>query len=102
MVGFVLLVSRRARTLLRIKLREGKDAAVGICAAALGQMARKNANKEKILALLRERGEMGNEDIREELGISRRSVARYMDELEEENRVEQAGDIGRGVIYRPK
>jgi len=96
-VGFVLLVSRRAR-----------ETAVGVCASALDRTVRKNSNKEKALTFLRERarstssgqGEAGNEEIREYLDVSRQSVARYMTELEREGKVEQIGDIGRGVIYR--
>ena len=71
MVGFVLLISRRAR-----------EEAAGICEIALGQTAKKNANKERVLVLLRERDpstssgykELSNSDIREALGIARRSI----------------------------
>jgi len=90
-VGFVLLVSRRAR-----------ETAVGVCATVLDRTVRKNSNKEKALTFLREKREAGNEEIREYLGVSRQSVARYMTELEREDKVEQVGDIGRGVTYRPK
>ena len=90
-VGFALLVSRRAR-----------ETAVGGCAIALDRTVRKNSNKEKALAFLRERGDAGNEEIREHLDVSRQSVARYMTELEQEGKVEQVGDIGRGVVYRLK
>ncbi|MBI2064642.1 MAG: winged helix-turn-helix transcriptional regulator [Candidatus Yanofskybacteria bacterium] len=69
---------------------------------ALGQTARKNTNREKVLALLRGKGELSNSEIREALGVVRRSVARYMTELEKERKVEQVGKTGRGVIYRVK
>lgn len=85
----VLLLSRRAR-----------ETTIGICAAAIGQDAKKRENKEKILALLTERGSANNHDIRETLGISERSVVRYMDELEREDKVKQVGNTGRGVLYR--
>ena len=90
-VGFVLLVSKRAR-----------QEAAGICEVALGQTARKNANKERVLALLREKGELSNSDIREVLGVGRTSAVRYLDELEKEGKVEQIGEGGRGVVYRLK
>ena len=90
-VGFVLLVSRRVR-----------ETAVGVCVSALDRTVRKNSNKEKALVFLRERGEIDNEEIREHLGVSRQSVVRYMTELEREGKVEQVGDIGRGVVYRLK
>ncbi|MDD5071784.1 MAG: winged helix-turn-helix transcriptional regulator [Patescibacteria group bacterium] len=82
--------------------RKGREAAVGICAAAIGQDAKKRENKEKTEALLKERGSLSNSDIREALGISDRSVIRYMDELEKEGKVEQVGSTGRGVVYRLK
>ncbi|HXK41090.1 MAG TPA: SelB C-terminal domain-containing protein [Candidatus Paceibacterota bacterium] len=88
-VGFVLLVSKRAR-----------EEVAGICEVALGQTAKKNANKERAVVLLREKGELSNSEIREALGVSRRSAARYLDELEAEGKVEQVGNIGRSVVYR--
>ena len=51
--------------------RRGREAAVGICATALDQTVRKNANKEKALAFIREKGNANNEEIREHLGVSR-------------------------------
>ena len=62
----------------------------------------KNQNKKKILSLFKSRTELSNSDIQDSLGFSDRSVVRYMDELEAEGKVEQVGDIGRGVIYRLK
>ena len=91
LVIIALLLSQRTR-----------EAAVGICATALDQTTRKNSNKEKALAFLREKKEASNEEIRERLGVSRRTAVRYLDMLEKEGKVEQVGDIGRGVIYRLK
>lgn len=82
--------------------RKSRDTVVGICATALGLDAKKRERKEKTLELLKERGELSNADIREALGISERSVVRYMDELEREGKVEQMGSTGRGVMYRLK
>ena len=90
-IGLVLIFSRSAR-----------QKVVGICKVALGQTARKQENKEKVLELLQERGELSNSDIREVLGVSPRTAVDYMDELEEEGKVEQVGDIGQGVVYRLK
>jgi len=75
---------------------------VGICAAALDQTVRKNANKQKVIALLQEKGESSNSDLREALGLTERTVTRYMEELERQGRVEQVGDTGRNVTYRLK
>lgn len=72
----------------------------GICTYALDQTVRKSGNKARILALLAERGELGNTDIRKVLGISRTSAVRYMDELEREGKVIQIGKTGQAVVYR--
>lgn len=82
--------------------KKTREQVVGIYSSALDQTVRKNSNKEKILALIRERKEASNSDIREALGVSERSVVRYMDELEREGRVKQIGNTGRGVLYRLK
>jgi len=102
-IGIVLLVAVRP---VRVKVGQGVSKAgrgvVGICQVALEQTMRKQTNKQKALALLENGRELGNEEIREELGVSRQSVGRYMNELEKEGKVEQVGDSGRGVTYRLK
>ncbi|MCR4279689.1 MAG: winged helix-turn-helix domain-containing protein [Candidatus Zambryskibacteria bacterium] len=88
--------------------KRGRESAVGICATALdrfdklttSQTVRKNANKEKILELLQVQSELSNNDIRDALKVSERTVVNYMDELEQEGRVVQDGSTGRGVVYR--
>ena len=79
--------------------RKGREVAGGICAAALDQTVRKNANKEKALEFVQGKGEASNEEIREHLGVSRRSVVRYLDALEREGKIRQVGKAGRGVYY---
>lgn len=100
----VVLLTQKGRARLRSGLRRGTAGVRGICAAALGRDAQKHKNKEKILALFSgaKQEELNNEDIRSALGLSRRSVTRYMTELEREGEVEQVGDVGRGVMYRLK
>lgn len=98
----VILLTRKGQARLRARLRRGKETAVGICAVALDQTVRKNANKDRAMAFLQEKNQASNEEIREHLGVSRRTVVRYLDALEREGKVEQVGDIGRGVIYRLK
>lgn len=66
------------------------------------QIKEKEENKKKILEFFQDKKEAGNDEIREYLGIPRRSVARYLDELEKDGQIEQIGGIGRGVIYRLK
>lgn len=102
LVGIAIVVILLTKKTREQVLRPAQDKIVGICATALDQTVRKNANKEKVATLLAEKGELSNSDIREALGISDRSVIRYMDELEREGRVEQVGSTGRGVLYRLK
>lgn len=97
LLALALLASRAGREYGK----RGMRYTVGICAAAIDQAVRKNSNKERIVGLLRER-ELGNAGIREELGVSRQSVTRYLDELEQEGRVEQVGSAGQSVTYRLK
>ncbi len=100
-VLFIVIVLFLSGT-VREKANRGVQNVVGICNIALDRTLKKRNNKQKILEFLKKRGEANNSDIREILGISRRSVARYMEELEKEGDVEQVGDIGRGVVYRIK
>ena len=60
----------------------------------------KNRNLNKIVELLKEKGELANADIRDELGVSARTIVNYMDELESEGVVEQIGDTGRDAKYK--
>ena len=64
------------------------------------QTAKKEGGKERILALMRNGGEIGNDEIRELLGVSRQTATRYMDELEAEGKVRQVGTSGQSVTYR--
>ena len=66
------------------------------------QMAEKEARKEKIMALITERGEVRNNDVEALLGISDASAERYLHELEAEGKITQHGDAGRGVTYTLK
>jgi len=81
--------------------KKSREQVAGICANALDQTVRKSANKEKILGLLSLRS-ASNQDIRQIVGVTERSVVRYMDELEKEGKVVQVGDTGRSVTYRLK
>lgn len=83
---------------------------VGICSTALDQTVRKDANKQKVIALLQEPhstssgqvGGLSNSYLREALKVSDRTITRYMDDLEREGKVEQVGETGRNVTYRLK
>ncbi|MEX1014058.1 MAG: winged helix-turn-helix transcriptional regulator [Candidatus Paceibacterota bacterium] len=62
----------------------------------------KEENLNKILSLLEKEEELSNHDVREMIGVSSRTVVRYMDELEERGQVEQVGERGYGVVYKLK
>ena len=66
------------------------------------QSEEKETNKTKILSLLSDKGELSNEDIRKTINVSSRTVVNYMDELEKEGKVSQAGITGRFTVYRIK
>ena len=84
----------------RQKMKRSGQEIIGVCAVALERSHIKNARKAEVLELLAEHGELGNEDIRQHLGVSARSVVNYMNELEAEGNIQQIGDTGRGVTYR--
>jgi DNA-binding MarR family transcriptional regulator len=71
-------------------------------AQSTDQSERKNRNKQSILILLEQHGSLSNAEIREHLDVSPRTVVNYMDELEQDGKVEQVGYIGQGVVYRLK
>ena len=82
--------------------RTGRKAVSGVCDFAIAQIGKRNAKKKKILELLAEKGKLSNAEVRKVLGVSDRSVVRYMDDLEREGKIEQVGDAGRHVVYRLK
>ena len=84
--------------------QKGREAVVEVCRRAVGgQTKQKTENKEKIMQALKEKTEgVSNKDLREALGVSDRTVIRYMDELEHEGLVEQVGAAGKNVNYRLK
>ncbi|MEK7124537.1 MAG: HTH domain-containing protein [Patescibacteria group bacterium] len=82
--------------------RKMQNRVVNIYTTTFEQTARKEEYKKKALDFIISKGEAGNDEIKDRLGVSRRSVVRYLDELEKEEAIEQVGDVGRGVIYRAK
>lgn len=85
---------------LRRELKETENCGVGIEEFRERQQARKEAAKGEILAALKERGVLKNEEIAELADISSATVVRYMDELEAEGKVSQEGKTGKSVVYR--
>ena len=66
------------------------------------QQKKKEEGKQKILELFREREEIRNDDVERLLGISDASATNYLQELEDEDKIEQIGERGRYVVYREK
>jgi len=75
---------------------------VGICKSSLETITEKEERKQKVLGLFSDKPELSNADIREILGVSGRTVVRYMDELEQEGKVKQIGEVGYAVRYSLK
>ncbi len=97
LVGVLILII--AVLLVLLFSRQVREQAVGICNFTMEQSVKKSQNKQKILSLFEKEKSLSNEEIRDALGVSYRSVTRYMDDLEEEGKVRQIGETGRGVVY---
>ena len=63
--------------------------------------ARTNKRKAKILALAGKQGRITNDDVEDMFCISDSTARRYLNELEEEGKLNQIGTTGRGVHYTP-
>ncbi len=66
------------------------------------QQSEKQARKARILELLREKGNITNDDIEQPLGISHSTAANYLHELVQEGKIERVGERGRFVSYHLK
>jgi predicted HTH transcriptional regulator len=75
---------------------------IGIATYVAKQKNEKEARKEKILEMIREKGNVTNNDIETVLGVSDASATNYLQELEREDKIEQVGERGRFVSYRLK
>lgn len=73
---------------------------VGICAFAVDQTVKKQANLNKILGMFKEDDELTNQEIRRALKVSSKTAVNYLDELEKLGKVKQVGKTGRSVVYR--
>ena len=59
----------------------------------------REANKQKILKLLEEKGDVTNNNVEELLSVSDATATRYLDELEKDGRIKQIGLTGHYVYY---
>ena len=60
---------------------------------------RKEEAKGQILAEMKKKEKITNEEVVTLLGVSPATAVRYMDELESEGKVQQMGSTGRNVFY---
>ena len=91
---------------------------IGVLAVALGYMVsmshiqeraktflnterhlEKERRKKMLLKHLRSRGKITNDEVEALLGVSDSTATVYFDELEEEGKIVQKGESGRGVYY---
>ena len=56
--------------------------------------------KDKIVEAIKEKGSIQTGEVSDMFDVSRNTAYRYLNELEEENRVEQIKESGRSVRYR--
>jgi len=82
------------------QLLRKKQTAIGKSTQA--QITAKEENKDRIIAYLKQNTEATNNDIENLLKVSDSTATRYLDELEEEGKIEQIGEKGRFVKYRLK
>lgn len=59
-------------------------------------------SKNKILELLKEKNEINNNDVEKALGIGDSTATKYLQELEDEGKIVQKFETGRGVVYTLK
>lgn len=64
------------------------------------QQEQKKQNLEKIMEMFAGNAELSNAEIRQKLGLDDRTVVNYMDELERQGKVMQAGKTGRYTRYK--
>jgi len=64
------------------------------------RLKKKELAKEKILELLNKQGRITNDEVEKMLGVSHATATRYLEELEQENKITQQGNIGRDVFYK--
>lgn len=70
--------------------------------AAADQIEKHRANLAKVLNMAQISHQLTNNDIERTLGVSDATATRYLQELEDQGKIEQVGSEGRYVFYRAK
>ncbi len=80
---------------------EAENKIGGILGVNVRRQSEKEQNKEKILGMFAAKKDITNDDVENSLGVSDATATNYLNELEQEGKIEQVGQTGRGVFYRP-
>jgi len=97
-VGFALGYLFRGRVLEKVSVFSKQGAQKGREAIA----RRIQKRKVRIMERAHAEGRVTNDEVEELLLVSNNTALKYLNELEEEGKLEQMGDTGRGVYYIPK
>jgi predicted HTH transcriptional regulator len=101
MINFILgiIISAVVTTITLSLSDDTREKVMGVCKHVLGQSEKKENNKQQILEFMETQGgSVTNSQISEHLGVSKRTVIRYMNELEEAGKVTQIGETGLGHV----
>ncbi len=63
---------------------------------------RKRKKLDKIMTLFETKSQITNEDVQKLFRTTKRTIRRYFDQLEKEQKIIQVGSVGRGVVYIKK
>lgn len=91
-----------AITWLLISDSDSKVSAKDRQKALTEQVEKHRANIAKVLNMAQISDKITNNDIEQALGVSDSTATRYLQELEEQGKIEQVGKEGRAVFYRGK
>jgi predicted HTH transcriptional regulator len=92
--------SKRESKLPEQEREEREEDAFGLESFNEKRQEKIEGRKEKILEAIKEKGSIQTGEVSDMLGVSRNTAYRYLEELEEENRVKQTQESGRDVRYR--
>ena len=62
--------------------------------------AAKQAAVERVFKEIQQKGSITNNEVQALLGVSDATAERYLEELESAERIQQVGEVGKGVSYR--
>jgi len=64
------------------------------------QKEQKERGKQQIINMLSTKPQIQNNDVEKLLGVSDATATNYLQELEDEGKIKQIGEVGRGVSYK--